>query len=354
MRRASATATVLLAAATASLLSTTDSFALAKLTVSPLTADLEADAGETVTQPVQVTASGDEPIVVQFSHVDFGFDTSSYDVSLVRDDAKETTAFSTRDWFRTPKRTYAIPAGQTVTVPVRITVPSNTPGGTYTGGALARIVPPASSGATQVQAVAETGPLLFIRVAGGTPPKPKVDRFEVPGHVSHGPVVPKLRVRNDGDDFFTYEGTVRLTGPGRDDTVDVARQYVLPGQPRDVTPKPGTHGASSRLQLGRHDLKFGHYTVTSRLRIEPTGTTLVSTRQFWVVPTWVRVAGALLLAVLVALAVLLVRWVRMRGRTEPYVAPVTEETDTDTDDDSFGYEDEVEVEDDDPASDDAV
>jgi hypothetical protein len=311
---ACAAAPILAAAPTAS--------AKAELTVSPTILQLDAEAGELLTQPITVAAGEDEPITVELVHADFGFDDSNYQVTLIRDDAPETTSFSTRDWFSLPKQQYRIPAGRSLQLPLAIHVPENTPGGTYLGAALIRVVPSdAKPGASQVQAVPETGPLLFIAVEGGDPPKPAIRKFDVPGWVKGGPIRPDIVVENRGDEFFTYEGTVELHGPGADSKVEVTRQFVVPGQPRRVATSANDKGRAGHPVLARtQDLKFGRYEVVTRLRIEPTGTTLVSRRTVWVIPTWVWMAGILLALVFAASAALVARWVIERRRLAPFVA----------------------------------
>jgi hypothetical protein len=315
-----------LVCAVAGAIAPADAMAKAELSVSPTIVELEADAGETLTQQISVKAGDDEGIVVELVHADFGFDDSSYQVTLIRDDASDTTAFSTRDWFTLPKRQYRIAKGRTVQLPLTIAVPPNTPAGTYLGAALIRVVPAdAAPGASQVQAVPETGPLLFISVAGGDPPKAAVKRFDVPGWVKHGPIAPKIVVENTGDEFFTYEGTLTLKGPGKDTKVDVTRQFVVPGQPRRLATSADEKGRSGHPTLGRKKLGFGKYVIEARLRIEPTGKTLVTRRTVWVIPTWVWTLGIIAALVFAICAALVIRWILERRRLAPFLAQAAAE-----------------------------
>jgi hypothetical protein len=285
----------------------------AELTVSPLIMQVDATAGEAVTETITATASGTDPIAIELVHADFGFSGADYQVQLIRDNAPETTAFSTRDWFSLPKPRYLIPAGQSVDLPLTIDVPKNTPGGTYLGAALLRVIPPkADGGGSQVQAVPETGPLVFIAVEGGDPPEAAMKRFDLPRMVQHGPLRPKLVIENIGDEFFSFEGTIRLTGPGKDRTIEVDRQFVVPGEPRTIQTSANDKGAKGALTLGPGSLGMGRYEVTTRLRIEPVGTTLVATRTVWVIPTWARIAGVCLVLLFLVCVWFLARWVSHR------------------------------------------
>ncbi|MCW2926766.1 MAG: hypothetical protein JWM86_734 [Thermoleophilia bacterium] len=293
--------------------------AKAELTISPPIIERTADAGDDFIEQISAGAGADQDIVVELVHADFGFDDASYDIRLINDDAAETTAFSTRNWFSLPKRTYRIKAGTTMSLPLRIKVPRNTPGGTYLGAALLRVQPGKAAEGSQVQAVPQSGPLLFIKVSGGDPPKARLARFDVPRYVSGGPITPKLRVENTGDDFFRYEGTVKLSGPGKDRTLKIARQYVVPGQPRDVRTTADKKRRQGELRLGSDGLGFGRYEVTTRLRVEPTGKTLVASRTFWVIPTWVRIVAVAIAIVFAASLALLVRWWLERRRLRPFL-----------------------------------
>lgn len=293
--------------------------AVAELTVSPLIIDVEAKAGDVVTRTITATASGSDAIAVELVHADFGFG-EDYAPVLIRDDAPETTAFSTRGWFSLPKRRYRIPAGTSVKLPLRIEVPENTPGGTYLGAALLRVIPPEATGAaSQVQAVPETGPLLFIAVEGGEPPEAAMKKFEVPGVVKRGPLRPELVIENLGDEFFTFEGTIRLSGSGKDETVTIDRQYVVPGEPRTIHTSASEKGDDGAPELGSKGLEMGRYTVTTRLRIEPVGTTLVASRTVWVIPTWVRILAVALVLLFLACVGVLARWLSQRREVARYV-----------------------------------
>jgi hypothetical protein len=310
-----------------------------KLRVSPTIIELDGAAGSTLTELITVTAE-DDPLTVELIHADFGFDDTSYQLALIRDDAPETTAFSTRGWFSLPKRRYVIRAGKSMDLPLRVQIPKNTPGGTYLGAALIRVVPPgAKGGASQVQAVPETGPLLFISVKGGDPPKARLARFDVPGRIKHGPVKPKLRIENDGDEFFTYEGSITLSGPGKDRKVKIPKKYVVPGEPRDVMPETKQSGDVKPIVLGDDKLGFGHYTVTTRLRIEPTGTTLVARRSVWIIPTWMRLVAVALVVLLAACIALLVKWWMDRRTLAAYeetrVEDAVDEDESSDDDETF-------------------
>ena len=283
-----------------------------KMQVSPTILEIDAKAGETVTRPITVTAVGPTPFGVTFVHADFGFEDSSYHLTLIEDKAPETTAFSTRDWFSIPKPFYRVLGGKTVTVPLRIKIPDNTPGGTYLGAALLQMMAPDNVEGSQVRTVPRTGPLVFVSVDGGDPPKPKIAKFKLPRIIGTGPISPDIVITNQGDEWFAFDGTVKLKRDGKDESVTIRRQFVVPGQPRALRISPDDRGAGGKPKLGTKNMGFGRHKVTLRLRIDPTGTTITTSRTVWVIPTWVRVLALLLVTLAAAGIVLLVR--RLRGR----------------------------------------
>jgi hypothetical protein len=267
-------------------------YADASLTASPAVLEVSGDAGEVITQNVTLSAGPDQAQLVGLVHADFGFRSENYELVLIRDEAKETTAFSTRDWFSMPTKVVRIPKGKSVTIPLKISIPDNTPGGTYLGAALFRDVTPSKADGAQVRTVPETGPLVFITVSGGKPPKPQL-KIKVPRLQTSGPLSPKLVMTNQGDAWFSFSGTLELDDTkGKESSTEINRQYVVPGEPRVVRTASQSKAA---LKLGTSELGIGRHEVTAKLRIEPTGKTLTTTRTVWIIPVWLWIAGALAL-----------------------------------------------------------
>lgn len=290
----------------------------ATIGISPVTMEREVDAGDTFTEQLTVTAP-DKALEVQVLHQDFGFEDSTYQVQLIPPD-EETTAFSTRGWFELPERTFTIPRGESRDITVEVTVPENTPGGTYLGTLLVSEVPDdRDAEGTQVRTIAQVGSLLFYSVNGGAPPKAELPRFDVPRFLTKGPVRPRITIENVGDEFFAFEGSLTLKGRGKDDRIKLPRKFVVPGEPRVVQAfnEEGTKGNAP--VLGSKRLGIGRYVVEARLRIEPTGSTLVDRRTVWIVPVWAWIVVALLSLVLAACVALLVRWALERRRIAPYL-----------------------------------
>lgn len=286
-----------------------------ELRFSPLLIESSAKPGEHFTEPITLTSAGDEAITVELNHMDFGFDGNSYEVVLINDKDKDTTAFSTRGWFSLPQKRYLIPAGQSIKVDLQINVPKNQNAGTHLGAAIFRIVPPKNSQKAAVHTITQGGPLVFISVLGGKPPKPKISTFSVPKIQRSGPIRPTLRIKNLGDEFFTVEGKITLEGAGLKKQQDIRRQVVVPHHPRNVQallPRKTKNALEAPLKLGTNALGFGRYKVKLRLRVEPTGTTLTTSRVVWIVPLWAYVVTLLIATTIAALIILMVRRVQKR------------------------------------------
>ncbi len=332
----------LLAACVFSFVAASTAHADQKLQLSPLILDLNASAGDVLDETITVAAP-DDAIDVEIGHADLGFDTDDYAPVLIPDDAKNTTSFSTRGWFSTPKQRYHVPAGATVDIPLTITVPPNTPGGTHMGAALVRTIPGGDdTGGAVVHTVAQATTLVFVAVDGGDPPKPRIKEFDVPSRASGGPIRTTLVVENEGDEYFSVSGTVRFTGRGVDESVALRDdQRVVPGQPRQLQVADDDAGDDpGEIELGRH-LKFGRYTITARLKIDPTGTTLIAKRHIWIVPTWVWFVGAALVVGLLAL----IAWLLRRWMNQPRASDADADADADDDEESEESDDSEDSED---------
>jgi hypothetical protein len=275
------------------------------ISISPTKVDLSLTAGGS--QVVRCTVTADAaPIDVTFRHIDFGLD-ANYKITLIEDGARDTTSFSTRGWFTIPEQVYHVKAGASVDIPVTVTVPMSTPGGTYLGIPLFVGTPKSDGG--QIQLPTASGPELFINVAGGSKPKVKITRFEVPQLVQSGPIDPKLVVTNQGDGFFSVTGEMRVDG-STTGAAKISQQYVLPRQPRTLRRSSTTkqQAAANVLRVGTDQLGFGRHTVELRLRVTPTNATVIARRTFWVVPMWAWVVGGLALLLTIGALASLTVW----------------------------------------------
>ncbi len=252
------------------------------ISFAPTIIDITVRPGVTLVKPILLTARGDKPITVEYSHSDFGF-TKSYTVRLIRDTERETVPFSTRGWFSVPRTRIVLPPGKQTTIPLTIRVPSTISPETHLGAALFRTVPDAASPSSSgFLTSTETGPLVLIRVRGGQRPRPKLERIEIPRYRSRGPIPVSFYVNNSGRTHLRFKGRVRMTGRGPNEGTGIRSQVVLPNAPRQV-----------HASVGRNNMPLGVYRV--EVEIISTPGQIRVREHHWVIvaPAWLRALLAL-------------------------------------------------------------
>jgi hypothetical protein len=173
---------------------------------------------------------------------------------------------------------------------------------------------------------------VLIRVDGGEPPRPKVTTFAVPRLVSEGPIDVEAVLDAGGDSYITASGTLDIVSDDSVKAVELADQVVVPEQPRSLQPDPGD---TRPLRVGSAKLGPGRHEVTLRLRVEPTGTTLVSRAYVWVIPPWLWALIAALALVVATCIALVVRWLMQRSQPAAMAPAASVDTPGDGDDDSL-------------------
>jgi hypothetical protein len=270
------------------------------VSAAPSRIDVATAAGSSVSKQITLSNPFRLAQTYTFAHADLGYETRTYATRTIADSEPETTSFSTRGWFRfTPKFVRLSPSA-TRNVTLRITIPANTPGGTYVGAVLVQTVPTRSG---SVGLSVGAGIPVFVVVDGGDPPRPHVQTFDVPRLVNGGPIKARAVVTNRGDAWYNAEGTIRVDGSDKN-SASIASQVVLPNRPRTLLAKAANtkrERTATHFTVGPKHLGIGRHTVILRLRIEPTGTILVTKQTVWVVPNWLRAAALAAATVLAAL-----------------------------------------------------
>jgi hypothetical protein len=281
-----------------------------RLSVSPAIIERELRPGQVITEQVTVRSDGSDGVRVRFEHADMGFD-EQYQPQFIEDERELTVPFSTRGWFSVPQAEYSIAAGKEVRVPLRIEVPRNATPGTHLGAAFFRTVADASTagGGAAVVASARTGPIVIIALQGGSDPEPDLQRFRAPELAGHGLVRPTVELANTGEQHFFARGKVTMAGRGRSWTQQLPRKLVVPGQPRRLVGED-----DAPIQVGAKGAPMGRYQLSVEVLTEPGNVRVRQQRVVWVIPVWARITGgALVLAVLVGIALLVAKAWRARG-----------------------------------------
>ena len=269
-----------------------------QITISPTVIDVDLKPGEKHTFDIQV-AAGNSPVGMVFEHVDLGYTPDTYEQQFIPDDASKTTEFSTRGWMTPSTRTFSLKRNGKRTVELRIAAPTNATPGTHLGAALFRTVSPVGqSTGPSVSAAVRTGPIVIVRIVGGSDPKPRLAKFSSPKLIAKGPGTTRVSMDNTGASHFYVEGTVTLKGRGQVAVANIPRRMILPGLARDLAAESGT-----AIKLGSKKLPIGRYTLQLRLKTDPGALVITHERTIWIIPVWLRIV--VLIAGLGALLALL-------------------------------------------------
>lgn len=279
--------------------------AAAEMTVSPLIANLSLKPGESKVVEVTVTSrSGD--LDVEFEHADFGFAKTDYAVQFIEDSASETTPFSTRGWFTTPRRRYHVTSGRRLVVPIRVRAPENALPGLHLGAGFLRSVSPAGGSGSRIRTSFRSGPLVFVTVEGGSDPRPHLDDVRIDKLQTHGPLRPRVIVSSEGSTAIEISGSVKLTGRGRTWRAGFPSRYVVPKLPRTLRQFDG-----KLPELGTTNMPLGRYRLSVQLVSQPGNLEIREHLRIWVIPRWL-VAVASIIAALIAAAAAWGAWIALR------------------------------------------
>lgn len=266
------------------------------LRVSPVRTDITADPGQTKIVNVNVTNPSREDVEVRAIQNDFVADGEDGTPAIILDEDEYAPKHSLKR-FMQPIENVTVPAGETVTVRVRIVVPSNADAGGYFGAL--RFAPTSPNEGGQVSTSASVASLILLRVNGEVAERLELTDFSVHQNSKVGTF---FTSDNNINVMFRFknDGAVQLGPLGRisvkkgDDVVYETdfnnkdqRDMVLPDSARRwMIPLEGIDG-------------FGHYTVTATFTYGTKNQTVDATESFWVVPMWMIATAAGLVVVLV-------------------------------------------------------
>lgn len=284
------------------------------LRVSPIRSDISIEPGKSKTVETVVTNLTDSAIRVHPSANDFVASDERGTPGLILDETQFAPTHSLKR-FMEPLHDVTIPAGESKTIKVIITVPNDAQAGGYFGAV--RFSPSSPDGGGQVNLSASVASLILMTVPGEMVEKLDLSdfailqngktstlftngnglqltvRFENKGNVQVGPLG-KVTVKNG--DTIVYEA---------DFNTDLPRDVVLPESARrwDIP-----------LDSDKLDA-FGNYTVLATFTYGQKNQTIEVTKSFWVIP-WMFIIIALVgLVVLAGLIVLIVFLNRRRKRS---------------------------------------
>jgi len=263
--------------------------------LSPLTFEISANPGETITNYVTVYNNDGYKTSYFMSAEDFAPVGEEGNV-VIEEDAP--AAISAKKWLTFEPNTVEMSPGESKDIKFTLNVPLDAePGGKYTS-ILVSTAPNTDDGGGAVAIASKVASLLLIRVAGPVSEKITVQSFEAPPMNEYGPIAFALRLKNEGTVHLKPVGFVFVKNWLGNEIVKLPlpQQRVIPSTTRLVNIV-----WPDRWLLGKYTANFaGIYGIAN----EP----LAASVTFWVIP-W-RILGTALLGILI---IVLIAW-KMRRR----------------------------------------
>lgn len=243
------------------------------LSVSPLTFELTANPGNSLTNKIKISNPSNRPVNIRMTVEDFKPTGETGSVIITED---ESYTYSLSQWVSVEPTEFTLPPlGQQV-VTFTIDVPAQAePGGHY-GSVLAEVLPSEVEGGSAI--AQKVGVLVLLSVAGEVTEQLLVKEFSAPSFIEEGPIVFLLRFENLGTVHVRPKGFISITNMLGKKEADIAfpQKNVLPNSIRklEVSWDPG--------------FAIGKYTATLVANYGINNLPLTAVITFWVVP-WKKI-----------------------------------------------------------------
>lgn len=281
------------------------------LKITPVRSDIQIRPGQSKVVKMTVTNLTESPIVVKPVQNDFIAGDEDGSPALILDADKFAPTHSLKR-FMTPLADMKIPAKETRTLDVKISVPQNAQAGGYFGAV--RFAPSTTGEGGQVNLNASVASIILLTVPGDLVEKLSVTNFDVQQGGKDGWLFA------DGKDIevlarFENTGNVQVAPFGKisvknGDKVVYETDFNA-GSPKDMTLPD--YARRWKIPLDKVDT-FGNYTVSATITYGSKNYTLDLTKSFWVVPMSYIIAAVAALVVIVALIVVLAMRRGRRGK----------------------------------------
>lgn len=283
------------------------------LKVSPVRTDVEIKPGISKTVKTTVTNLTDASITVRPIENDFVAGDERGTPALILDENKYAPTHSLKR-FMTPIADVTIPAGESKTVSVVITVPKDAKAGGYFGAI--RFAPTSPDDGGQVNLSASVASLILMTVPGDTTEKLELTDFSIQQNGAPGSYF------INGNDL---QASVRLEsksdvqlGPFGKVSVKKGDKVVYETDFNDENPRDLILPDSARrwdIPLDNID-SFGKYTVSATFTYGQKNQTIEVAKSFWMIPLGVTITAVVGVLVLIGLGLFLRHRKRysLRGR----------------------------------------
>ena len=258
--------------------------------LSPVRVDATIDKGHSVTENIYVTNVNNYQITAQAVINEFSASNDeSGSPAVILDNSQPAPANSFKSITATISDV-TIDAGQTATVPVKITIPQNANSGGYYGAV--RFVSTNTATGQSVNLSASVGTIFLITVPGKLTEQLQLVDFSAAKNGSTASFFTNsknlqivTRVHNTGNIHLAPNGKINITNSGGKvvETIDFnntnPRGEVLPSTIRKYT-----------YDIKKQDL-FGKYSATAYLGYGTSGQVMTIKTSFWVIPFWLIAVG---------------------------------------------------------------
>jgi len=257
--------------------------AVKTLTISPLTFELTANAGETISNVLKIYNNNDFNISANIDVEDFA--PAGETGQAVVTEPQEDNTYSLARWITVEEETFEIEAQNFRPITFHVNVPLNAePGGHY-GTVLASIADGGGEGGVSV--ASKVGALLLLQVAGTAKESLNVASMGAPNFSEYGPVTIATRFQNTGTVHLKPRGFILVQNMFGQETakLNLDQKNVLPNSVRRI---------ESKLD---EKWLWGKYTATLTAIYGSTNEPLSYTTTFWVIPWRVSLAVGLILLI---------------------------------------------------------
>ena len=203
------------------------------ITISPLTFELTANPGDTITNIVKIYNPTDNIISIKMEVEDFKPVGETGQV-IVEPEVEMT--YSLKRWVKTTPTEFTLEPKEQKFVDFEISVPENAePGGKY-GSILASTTGMVGEGVTGAAVAQKVGALLLLTVAGPVQENLGIKEFSAPSFLEYGPVSFLMRFENTGTVHVRPRGFVTITNWQGKKVADVEfpQLNVIPGSIRKI------------------------------------------------------------------------------------------------------------------------
>jgi hypothetical protein len=272
------------------------------ISISPLTFNLSANPGDTLSNEFLVRNDGKQATDVTIQSEDFVAVGEEGQVALTT----KASTFSLSSWIDTGGNTpYTIQPGQQITVKFLIRVPFNAePGGHY-ASVYAQISPTINNAQTGSYVGQKIGALILLRVAGPVTEKASIKTFNTTKSIyTKGPVTFNTRIGNSGTVHISPVGLITVTDMfgKKSGNISIPQRDILPGAIRHTQ------------TTWKNTPKFGKFTATLLAYYGDNNTEMVASTTFWIIPWMTILFWTVIIVIIIVLIWLLRDRIKSAGR----------------------------------------